>query len=116
MQEAIFECSGFGVDLSHLELRRKVRQFRRSEGRDLIIQRFLSFYFFNFIWFHTGESFRRRAWSTAAFEHDIESVEELCRKVVAEVWISCECEPGPLSVSTARHLIHSIEERLLGKA
>jgi hypothetical protein len=116
LQEAMFECSGFAMDLNHLELRKKVRQFRRSQGPALIIQRFLSFYFFNFIWFNTGEAFRTRAWSTAAFEHDMERVEELCRKVVAEVWISRESAEGPLNASTARYLIHSIEERLLGKA
>jgi hypothetical protein len=116
LQETIFQCSGFVMDLSHFELRNRVRKFLRREGPATILQRFLSSYFFNFVWFHTGESFRARAWTPATFENDMEMVEELCRKAVAETWKSSERTVRQLNASAARQLIRAIEESLRGKA
>jgi len=111
LQETLIHSSGFDVDLTQNELRKRVRQFLKRESSAFMVRRFLSSYFFNFIWFQTGESFRTRAWTTAEFENDMESVEAHCDKIVAETWKSCEQTRPPLDVAAARQLIRTLEER-----
>jgi len=84
LQETLIHSSGFVVDLTQNELRKRVRQFLKRESSAFMIRRFLSSYFFNFIWFQTGESFRTRAWTTAEFENDMESIEAHYNKIVTE--------------------------------
>lgn len=115
LQETLIHCSGFAADLTPEELRKRIRQYLRREGSGLVIQRFLSSYFFNFIWFHTGESFRTRASTTAEFENDMESVEAHCEKIVAETWKSFERTKHALDVPGARQVVRTLEERLRGK-
>jgi hypothetical protein len=112
LQETLIHCSGFVVDLTQNELRKQVRQFLKRESSAFMIRRFLSSYFFNFIWFQTGESFRTRAWTTAEFENDMDSVEAHCDKIVAETWKSCQQTRPPLDVVAARQLIRTLEKRL----
>jgi hypothetical protein len=114
LQETILQSSGFTADLSHVELRKRVRQALRKGGPAFIMQRFLSSYFFNFVWFQTGELFRAGARTTAAFESDMESVEELCQKAVDEAWKSSELTGQRLNMPAARQLIRAIEGRLRG--
>jgi hypothetical protein len=115
LQETLIRCSGFAVDLTQNELRKRVRQFLKRESSAFTMQRFLSSYFFNFIWFQTGESFRTRAWTTAEFENDMESVEAHCDKIVAETWKTCEQTRRPLDVAAARQLTRTLEKRLYSK-
>ena len=111
LQETLIHSSGFVVDLTQNELRKRVRQFLKRESSAFMIRRFLSSYFFNFIWFQTGESFRTRAWTTAEFENDMESIEAHCDKIVSETWKSCEQTRPPLDMAAARQLIRTLEER-----
>jgi len=115
LQETLIHCSGFAVDLTQNELSKRVRQFLKRESSAFMMRRFLSSYFFNFIWFQTGESFRTRAWTTAEFENDMESVEAHCDKIVAETWQSCEWTRRPLNVAAARQLTRTLEKRLYNK-
>lgn len=114
LQEALFYCAGFNTDLSHGELRRKFRRTLRREGSATIAQRFLAFYLFNFVWFHTGESFRSQAWTSAEFESDLQNADKLCQRIVTDSWNSTDVRPGPLDIVTARRIIRRIEERLRG--
>jgi hypothetical protein len=100
------------VDLTQNELRKRVWQFLKRERSAFMMRRSRSSYFFNFIWFQTGESFRTRAWTTAEFENNMQSVEAHCDKIVAENWRSCEHTRRPLDVAAARQLIRTLEERL----
>jgi hypothetical protein len=115
LQETLIHCSGFATDLTPGELRKRVRQFLRREGSGLVMQRLLSSYFFNFIWFQTSESFRTRACTTAEFEDDMKSVEAHCEKIAAETWKSFERTKRALDVAGARQLVRTLEERLRGK-
>lgn len=115
LQETLIHCSGFAAELTQNELRKRIRQFLKSESSAFMMRRFLSSYFFNFIWFQTGESFRTRAWTTAEFESDMESVEAHCDKIVAETWKSCERTRRPLDVAGARQLTRTLERRLYSK-
>ena len=115
LQETLIHCSGFAADLTPEELRKRVRQYLRREGSRLVIQRFLSSYFFNFIWFQTSESFRTQASTTAEFENDMESVQAHCEKIVAETWKSFERTKRALDLPGARQLVRTLEERLRGK-
>src|SRR5262249_24379066 len=104
--------SGFAVDLTQNELRKRVRQFLKRENSAFMMRRFLSSYFFKFIWFQTGESFRTGAWTAAEIENDMKSVEAHCKKIVAETCKSCERTRRPPDIAAARQLIRTLEERL----
>ncbi|HEY2382234.1 MAG TPA: hypothetical protein VGK48_13735 [Terriglobia bacterium] len=114
LQEALFHCAGFNTELSSAELRRKFRHTLRREGSASIVQQFLAFYLFNFVWFHTGESFRSQAWTSAEFESDLQNAEKYCQRIVADSWNSGEVQAEALDLVTARRIIQKIEERLCG--
>jgi hypothetical protein len=108
LQETLFYCVGFKPGLQYPEASRRIRQYIARESSDALLQRFLALHFFNFVWFTTGESFRALAWTSAAFEKDMENVEALCQKAVSDLW-----KPGDLSnVNAARQLVRAIEARL----
>src|SRR5215475_13587997 len=115
LQETLIHCSGFAVDLTQDELRKRVRQFLKRESSAFMLRRFLSSYFFNFIWFQTGEAFRTRAWTRAEFENAMKKVEAYCKKIVAETFKSCGRTRRPPDVGAARRLIRTLEERLRSK-
>ena len=115
LQETLIHCSGFAVDLTQNELRKRVRQFLKRESSAFMLRRFLSSYFFNFIWFQTGEAFRTRAWTRAEFENAMKKVEAYCKKIVAETFKSCERTRRPPDVAATRRLIRTLEERLRSK-
>jgi hypothetical protein len=116
LQETLIHCSGFSSDLTQAELRKRVRQYLRREGSAVVMQRFLSSYFFNFVWFQTSESFRTGASTTAEFENDMESVEAHCEKIAAETWKSFERTKRTLDLPGARQLVRTLEERLRGRS
>jgi hypothetical protein len=116
LQEVLFYCAAFNTDLGYAELQRKFRQTVRRESAASIAQRFLAFYLFNFVWFHTGESFRSQAWTSAEFETDMQNAEKLCQRIVLVSWGSADVPPGVLSLMTARRVIRLIDERLRGGA
>src|SRR5215470_1799341 len=86
LQETLFYCVGFDPELRYPEVLHRIRQYLARQGPEAIFQRFLALHFFNFIWYHTGESFRVLAWTADAFEKDMETVERLCQKAVMAEW------------------------------
>jgi hypothetical protein len=84
------------------------------EGADVLLQRFLSFYFFNVVWFQTGESFRALAPTSAAFEKDMTIVEKFCERAVAVAWRFRQAKQPILDPTKAQKLIRTIEDHLRG--
>ncbi len=76
--------------------------------------RFLSLYFFNFVWFEVGESFRTLAWSSDSFLKDMETVERICHRIVNSAWKAFEQSQQVLDATTAAELIRTIEQHLRG--
>jgi hypothetical protein len=116
LQEVLIHCAAFNMDLGYAELQKKFRQTVRREGAAKIAQRFLAFYVFNFAWFHTGESLRSQAQTSADFEADMQNAEKYCQRIVADSWGSADVPPGALNLMTARRVIRLIDERLRGSA
>ena len=108
LQETLFYCVGFTVGVPYPELRGRIQQYIARHGVDAILQLFLALHFFNFAWFHTGDSFRALTRTSAAFERDMQAVEAVCQKAVLDNW-----KPRDLSnVTAARQLVRAIEKRL----
>src|SRR5262249_14460679 len=80
------------------------------------IRRFLSLFFFNFVQFETGESFRGLARSSQAFEKHIEGLDRVCHQTVASIWKSFENTKRPLDLPEATELVRQIEPRLNGNS
>jgi hypothetical protein len=114
LQEALLYCSGFETEIDYSEFKSRFMRYLNSRGASAFIRRFLSFYFFNFVWFHTGESFRALAWTSDSFAKDISNVERICEKVVASAWKSFRRTQRDLDSSAALELIRGIEEHFRG--
>ena len=115
LQEMLFYCVDFATEIDFAQFKARFSRHLNRHGAASIVQRFLSLYFFNFVWFHTGESFRALADSSDSFAKDIESVERVCQEVVTSVWKSLERPEKLVDVSVARGLVRSIERHLRGK-
>jgi hypothetical protein len=114
LQETLFYCTGFDADIDYSQFKTRVVRYLERHGATSIVLLFLSLYFFNFVWFETGESFRAASPSSEDFEKDMERVEELCKSVVVSLWKPFELGERPLDSSAARKLIRDIEQRLRG--
>ncbi len=114
LQETLFYCLSCDTDLGPLQIRNRMRHFLSENDKSSVLQRFLTLFFFNFIWFHTGESFRTLAPTSSAFEEDMESVERVCGRVVNSVWESLKLAEKPQELPTARKLVRQIEQQLRG--
>ena len=112
LQETLFCCLGFRTDLDYSQFRTQFIRYLERQGASSFIQRFLSLYFFNFVWLHTGESFRTLARNSDSFSKDMERVEYVCQKAVAANWKLFEQTHRLLDSSSARELICNIEQRL----
>src|SRR5262249_5287646 len=53
LQEALFYSLGPRIDLTPSQVKTRLKRFLRRHNKGAFIQRFLSLYFFNLIWFHT---------------------------------------------------------------
>ena len=114
LQEALFYCVGFDTEIGYPQFKTRFAKYLDREGVSSFILRFLSLYFFNFVWFETGECFRALAATSERFLRDMESVERICNKVVASTWKSFEKTQRPLNSSTAGELVRKIEQHLRG--
>ena len=113
IQETLFYCVGFeAIDYSRFKT--QLIRYVDRQGESSFMQRFLSLYFFNFVWFHTGESFRNLARTTDSFLKDMEFVERVCKKAVASKWKSFEQAHRHLDSTAAKELVRNIEQHLRG--
>lgn len=116
LQETILYCVSFKTDSSYEQLVTRLLRYIARHRTASVAERFLSLYFFNFVWFRTGESFRAVAWSSDSFEKDMENVEQICCHVVASAWTPFQETKRVLSRATAGELVRKIEHRLRGPA
>lgn len=110
LQEAFLYCIEFRTDLNYSQTRKRIKEFVRKD-RLALVRRFLSLFFFNFVWFYAGESFRALAWTSMDFETEMTNVETLCQKVVAS---AVDSGRHPLDAAIASELIREIETGLRG--
>ena len=75
LQEALFYCVGFDANISSAEFSKKFGRYLKRHGTGPFIQRFLSLFFFNYVWSETRESFMAMAETPSEFKKDMESVE-----------------------------------------
>jgi hypothetical protein len=116
LQETLFVTADFQTGLSYGELLRRIRRKIQHDGAEVLLQRFLSFHFFNVVWFQTGESFRALAPTSAALEKDMTIVEKLCETAVAHGWRFREPKRPILDPAKAQKLVRTIEDHLRGAA
>lgn len=110
LQEAFLYCVEFNTELNYGQTRKRIRDSVRKD-RLALVRRFLALFFFNFVWFYAGESFRALAWTSMDFETEMANVEALCQKVVTSAVNSSR---QPLDAAIASELIREIENSLRG--
>src|SRR5262245_39153950 len=111
LQELLFQIAGTDDEMTDSELASRLSIFLRRRGSAGLLRRFLSVHLFNVVWFQTGDSFRALAWTPNSFVHDMETVEELCRRVVDATWRSRKLS-GPLDRAAASQLVEQLALRL----
>ena len=112
LQEAFFYCIGFDPNIKFAEFRAKFVRYLNRHGSSPFVHRFLSLFFFNYVWSESRESLMHLAATPAAFERDMESVERTCQSIVGSVWKSFEREHRTLDLAAANELVRTIELRL----
>lgn len=113
LREALYYAVGFETEIDPAEFHARLSQYLVRRGTGSFIRRFLSLFFFNFVRFHTGESFRALARSSVEFQTYLEQIDRVCQKTVVSVWKSLQTKP-PLDLRTANELVREIEKRLRG--
>ena len=114
VQEVLFYSINFETGLNSAQIKMRLKHFLDHEKRSTFIRQFLSFYFFNYVWYHTGESFRAWALTSQVFEKEMENIEKICERIVASAFKSHEREEPVLDRNAAKELIHNVEQRLRG--
>jgi len=114
LQETLFYCVGFDAKMSYPEFKGILARYLDRHGASSIIELFLSLFFFNFVWFETGDSLRALAWNPGSFEKNMEEVEALCKRVVNATWKKFDETQRPLDLTAARELTREIETHLRG--
>jgi hypothetical protein len=112
LQEAIYYAVRFDPNVDYEELNSRLSRYLHRWGTASFLKRFLSLFFFNFIRFHTGESFR--AFAGTSFEANLEKIDLACQRTVSSVWKSFERAKRPLDLHAAEKLLSDIEQRLRG--
>jgi hypothetical protein len=112
LQETLFYCVGFDADISPAGFADKFARYLKRRGPPPFIQRFLSLFFFNYVWSETRDSFMALAETPSDFEKDMENVERVCQRAVASIWKSFEDTRRPLSSVAAKELVRTIEKSL----
>jgi hypothetical protein len=115
LQETLFICVGFKMDLDGAQLKTRLKRYLDRHGKTTFIRKFLCHHFFNFVWFQVGESFRVESSTCDSFEQAMTIVDEICQKAVTSVLSSPRFKNHSLDRSLAEKLIDNIEERLHGE-
>jgi hypothetical protein len=114
LQEALFYSVDLNADLSAIELKVRLERLVDQENRVAFLRRFLSLYFFNYVWFHAEQFFRDQAVSPESFEEDLERVDELCQQAVSSAFSLYAPGQFVLDQLMAEELIGDIEVRIRG--
>ena len=115
LQELLYYCAGFNTDLDYSQLRARLARYLKRRHVATFLKKFLSQYFFNYVWFETGDSFRALSRNRESFEQHMMQVERFCHKVVASTWKAfAKGRPLILDSMVAAELVKSIERQLRG--
>jgi hypothetical protein len=115
VQETLFYSVSTDPDLSDTDVRIRLRQYLNDHAPSALSHRFLSLGLFNLVWFLTSEGFRSEAATAAAFEQDLEDVEQACRKIVASAYVSLNLMQRPIDAAAAGEFVMAIQQRLRGE-
>ena len=115
IQELLFYSVNFETGLNLEQITSRLKGFLDQEKRLAFMRQFLCFYVFNYVWFHTGESFRAVSSTSQVFEKEMEQVEKICERVVASALKPYEQAESVLDRTAAEELIQKIEQRLRGE-
>jgi len=108
VQEALYYCIDFASNLTGPQITVRLKRFLSQHGRVPLVERFLSLYFFNAVWFHTAESFRGEMITMDVLEHDQQQIENICHEAIVAVYQDIQM----FDARTAQKLIDEIEQRL----
>ena len=73
LQETLYYRVCFDPSISYAEFRTRFAQHLDEHAASTLIKRFLRLYFFQYVWFEKGESFRALARTSTEFEKYIEA-------------------------------------------
>ena len=114
LQETLYYSVGFDENIPENQLRTRLSRYLMRTGAPAFTRRFLSLFFFNFVQFEAGESFRHLARNPQEFIRELEDLDRVCHQTVASVWKSFERTKRRLDSSVAAELVRQIEQRLRG--
>lgn len=112
LQETFLCSVGMSPDLTRSQFGSRMTRFLNRSGTLGLLRQFLSFHFFNVVWFHAAESLRARARSHESFLEEMEDVERRVRHIVNSAWRSQRHEP--FHTCLAQELISRVGQRLTG--
>ena len=112
LQETLLYITGLDAEVDYSEIKARLVRFLSSHGKASLLEQFLSFCIFNFVWFYVGDSFHAAARTVDSFQKDLEGVERICQRIVSSTWRSCESRQ--LDTVAAESLIRHIEKQLRG--
>jgi hypothetical protein len=114
LQEALYYSVDFDPNITATRFKTLFVKYLSRCGAPSFIKRFLSLFFFNFVWHETSESFRALARTSDAFEEDMECIDETCQRIVSATWKTFQSRQCHLDLSAAEELVRTIERRLRG--
>ncbi len=114
VQEALLYGVSFHADSGYAHFKAQLVKYLARYGKAVLIRRFLSLFFFNYVWFEVGEIFREAAANSEMFEKDIESVDRVCQAAVTSVWKVFEQTGRRIDAGSAAEIIRRIEQQIRG--
>jgi hypothetical protein len=108
LQEALFYSLGHNIDLTSTQVKTRLKRFLRRHNKGAFIQRFLSLYFFNLIWFYTEEWLSDEADTPQMCQEEITALDRICKRAVFAAYKHVDV----LDESAAEQLIRNIQQRL----
>ena len=112
LQETLWYCTELDAELDDFEIKTRLVRFLANRGKASLIEQFLSFCIFNFVWFYVADSFQTAARTLDLYAKDMETVEQVCHRIVGSTWRSYQSRQ--LDAAAAETLIRSIEQQLRG--
>jgi len=114
LQEALFYFNGFESEVDYARFKSRILRHIERQGASAFCRRFLSLFFFNFVWFHTGESFSVVTPSPDSLSKEIQGVERVCNRIVDSIWSAFEGTKKSLDSATASKLVSQIDRAMRG--
>ena len=114
IQEALFYSVNFEPGSDYQEFQQRFGRAIHRWSENFVLQRFLGLYFFNLVWFHTGDCFRTVGETCREYEKEMRQIERLCQEAVATAWKSFEKSKSTLDPPSSGRLVAAIEAQIWG--